>query len=43
MAAWRKLADNPYLITLLLTDAEKGIGVNRLVCSKDPFPRRHGG
>jgi hypothetical protein len=32
------VADNPYLITLLLTDREKGIGVSRLVCSKDPIP-----
>jgi hypothetical protein len=32
------VADNPYLITLLLTDTEKGIGVSRLLCSKDPFP-----
>jgi hypothetical protein len=32
------VADNPYLITLLLTDGEKGIGVSRLLCSKNPFP-----
>jgi hypothetical protein len=31
------VADNPYLITLLLTDGEKGIGVSRLLCSKDPI------
>jgi hypothetical protein len=32
------VADNPYLITLLLTDGENGIGVGRLLCSKTPFP-----
>jgi hypothetical protein len=32
------VADNSYLITLLLTDGEKGIGVSRLLCSKNPFP-----
>ena len=32
------VADNPYLITLLLADREKGIGVSRLRCSKDPIP-----
>jgi hypothetical protein len=34
------VADNPYLITLLLTDTEKGIGVSRLLCSKKP-PGHH--
>jgi hypothetical protein len=33
------VADNPYLITLLLSDTEKGIGVSRLLCSKDPLPQ----
>jgi hypothetical protein len=28
------VADNPYLITLLLVDTEKGIGVSRLLCSQ---------
>jgi hypothetical protein len=32
------VADNPYLITLLLVDMDKGIGVSRLLCSKDPLP-----
>jgi hypothetical protein len=32
------VADNPYLITLRLTDGENGIGVSRLLCSKNPFP-----
>jgi hypothetical protein len=34
------VADNPYLITLLLTDRENGIGVSRLLCSKDPIPNQ---
>jgi hypothetical protein len=32
------VADNPYVITLLLSDAEQGIGVSRLLCSKEPIP-----
>jgi hypothetical protein len=32
------VADNPYLITLLLTDGDQGIAVSRLRCSKNPFP-----
>lgn len=32
------VADNPYLITLLLEDTEKGIGVSRLLCSRRPPP-----
>lgn len=33
------VADNPYLILLLLSDTEKGIGVGRLLVSKDPLPQ----
>jgi hypothetical protein len=32
------VADNPYLTTLLLTDTGKGIGISRLLCSKNPIP-----
>jgi hypothetical protein len=32
------VADNPYLITLLLTDTAEGTYVHRLLCSKDPLP-----
>jgi hypothetical protein len=32
------VADNPNVITLLLLDNEKGVGVYRLLCSKSPFP-----
>jgi len=35
------VADNPYLITLLLTDTEKGIGISRLLCSRNPIPTQH--
>lgn len=31
------VADNPYVITLLLADTDKGIGISRLLCSKNPF------
>lgn len=30
------VADNPNLITLILKEADKGIGVSRLLCSKEP-------
>jgi hypothetical protein len=32
------VADNPYLVTLLLADTEEGIGVSRLLCSQTPLP-----
>jgi hypothetical protein len=31
------VADNPYMITLILKDMESGIGVSRLLCSKNPL------
>jgi hypothetical protein len=31
------VADNPYLTMLLLSDTEKGIGVTRLLCHKNPM------
>jgi hypothetical protein len=33
------VADNPYVMTLILKEEEKGmIGVSRLLCSKSPLP-----
>ena len=32
------VADNPYVVTLLLVDGENGIGISRLVCSQRPLP-----
>lgn len=32
------VADNPYITILLLQDTDAGIGVSRLLCSKNPFP-----
>jgi hypothetical protein len=34
------VADNPYLITLLLQDTGEGVSVSRLLCSKDPVAKR---
>lgn len=31
------VADNPYLITLILAETESGIGVSRLICSRSPI------
>jgi hypothetical protein len=32
------VADNPYITILLLQNTDEGIGVSRLLCSKNPFP-----
>src|SRR6266481_719949 len=32
------VADNPFLITLLLVDTIEGTRVSRLLCSKEPIP-----
>ena len=32
------VADNPYVITLILRETDEGIGVSRLLCSKSPIP-----
>jgi len=31
------VADNPYLVVLLLVDTAEGVGVSRFLCSKTPF------
>jgi hypothetical protein len=31
------VADNPYMTILLLQDTDAGIGVSRLLCSKNPI------
>jgi len=31
------VADNPYLITFLLVEMDGGVGISRLLCSKDPL------
>jgi hypothetical protein len=37
------VADNPNVVTLLLVDTEKGIGVSRLLCSQRPISPRPDG